>query len=209
MKSRCPSGGVTLSGFETLRRCFLWRRAATRASLPAVCAGTLAPCSRPRAGVVLPRGTAGVVFGVVGTVGVALPVVVSVDVVVAGAVVVVVSVLVDVDVEEAVVVAVLVVEVVSVVGGGESARAAATPVAKSSAAPRPAISFLSAKRRTMVANAASALQANRGSHDPEVAGSIPAGALLEKPRKRIGGPRRCPSLAFAGRGGSAVAYRRT
>ncbi len=152
------------------------------------------------------------VFGVVGTVGVALPVVVSVDVVVAGAVVVVVvvvSVLVDVDVEEAVVVAVLVVEVVSVVGGGESARAAATPVAKSSAAPRPAITFFSGMRRMMVANQASALQANRGSHDPEVAGSIPAGALLEKPRKRIGGPRRCPSLAFAGRGGSAVAYRRT
>jgi len=150
-----------------------------------------------------------VVFGVVGTVGVALPVVVSVDVVVAGAVVVVVSVLVDVDVEEAVVVAVLVVEVVSVVGGGESARAAATPVAKSSAAPRPAITLFSGMRRIMVANQASALQANRGSHDPEVAGSIPAGALLEKPRKRIGGPRRCPSLAFAGRGGSAVAYRRT
>ena len=149
------------------------------------------------------------VFGVVGTVGVALPVVVSVDVVVAGAVVVVVSVLVDVDVEEAVVVAVLVVEVVSVVGGGESARAAATPVAKSSAAPRPAITFFSGMRRIMVANQASALQANRGSHDPEVAGSIPAGALLEKPRKRIGGPRRCRSLAFAGRGGSAVAYRRT
>src|SRR5438034_10305190 len=116
MKSRCPSGGVTLSGFETLRRCFLWRRAETRASLPAVCAGTLAPRSSPRAGVALPRGTAGVVFGVVGTVGVALPVVVSVDVVVAGAavVVVVVSVLVEVDVEEAVVVAVLGVEVVSV-----------------------------------------------------------------------------------------------
>ena len=155
------------------------------------------------------------VFGFVGTVGVALPVVVSVDVVVAVVVVVVsvlvvvVSVLVDVDVEEAVVVAVLVVEVVSVVGGGESARAAATPVAKSSAAPRPAITFFSGMRRIMVANQASALQANRGSHDPEVAGSIPAGALLEKPRKRIGGPRRCPSLAFAGRGGSAVAYRRT
>src|SRR6266516_1747156 len=171
MKSRCPSGGVTLSGFETLRRCFLWRRAETRASLPAVCAGTLAPRSRLRAGVVWPRGTAGVVFGVAGTVGVALPVVVSVDVVVAGVVVVVVvvvSVLVDVDVEEAVVVAVLVVEVVSVVGGGESARAAATPVAKSSAAPRPAITFFSGMRRIMVANQESALQA-----DPEVAGSIP------------------------------------
>lgn len=96
----------------------------------------------------MPRAPAEVVVAVIGTAGVDVVGVVSVDaVVVAGTGVV--TVLVDVDAEEVVVGALV---VVSVVVGGDSARAAATPVAKSNAATKAAISFLSGMGRIIVPN---------------------------------------------------------
>jgi hypothetical protein len=126
----------------------LWRRAGALAFF----AGVFARGSRRSAGVAFPCRAGVVVVTAPETV------VVDVLVVVADSVVVV---LVDVEVKAVVVVDVLVVVavvVVVVVGvdvGGESASAAAaTPVAKRSAAPRPATTLFSAIGRIIVTNRA-------------------------------------------------------
>jgi len=85
-------------------------------------------------------------------------VVVSSDVVVVGTdsvlADVVVDIVVDALVDVVVVVVVVVVSVEVVVGGESASAAAATPVAKRSAAPTPAISFLNGMKQPMVANPA-------------------------------------------------------
>ena len=84
-------------------------------------------------------------------------VVVSSDVVVVGTDSVLADVVVDIVVDalvDVVVVVVVVVSVVVVVVGESASAAAATPVAKRSAAPTPAISFLNGMKQPMVANPA-------------------------------------------------------